>query len=44
MHSPTTEELERWVAGVLAQGVPEVIEADIIGEIVGEVADDAVGG
>lgn len=30
VHSPTTAELESWIAQVLAAGVPTVIEADVL--------------
>lgn len=33
VHTPTSAELERWVAGVLSQDAPAVVEADVIGEL-----------
>ena len=33
IHTPTSAELERWVAGVLSTDAPAVVEADVIGEL-----------
>jgi hypothetical protein len=33
VHTPSANELERWVTGMLAHTVPEVVEADVVGEL-----------
>lgn len=33
VHTPTSQELETWVAAMASIGVPEVVEADIVGQI-----------
>ena len=33
LHTPTVAELERWVASVVARETPDIIEADVVGQL-----------
>jgi hypothetical protein len=41
VHTPTTAEIEQWVASVLTSAVPDVIEADVVEVLEADVVPDA---